>query len=169
MPLSPAVDTAGFLAHDPNLLNATSKALYKSNYTSYDHGILEYPKTMYVSDFPTRNSSSSQRIHKFSQDLPVCLNTMVTVMSLENAWKATAPAVYATQTLSEFLNLTYTVLITKVQARLLRSPFYRGYTAVHNGRLPFVDPVPLMRWACGDAQPDSYYPDGVHNKTVFTD
>ncbi|KAE9579817.1 Amidase 1 [Colletotrichum fructicola] len=62
MPPSPTMDTAGFLARDPSLMDAKSKALYKSNYTSYDDGSLEYPKTLYVLDFPTTTSASSQRI-----------------------------------------------------------------------------------------------------------
>ncbi|KAF5486430.1 hypothetical protein CGCF413_v014188 [Colletotrichum fructicola] len=84
-------------------------------------------------------------------------------MSLKNALEATAPAV-STQPLSEFLNLTYTVLITMHQTRLLRDPLYRDYAPVHDGRLPFVDPVPPMRWACGDTQPDSYHTAAIHNK-----
>lgn len=42
-------------------------------------------------------------------------------------------------------------------------------TAVHDGRLPFVDPVPLLRWAWGDAQPDSSYAEAVESKTAFAD
>ncbi|KAF4823341.1 hypothetical protein CGCSCA5_v001902 [Colletotrichum siamense] len=142
------MDTAGFLARDPSLMDAKSKALYKNNYTSYDDGSLEYPKTLYVLDFPTTTSASSQRILKFSQDLALaaCLNTVVTAMSLKNALEATTPA-----------------------TRLFRDPFYRDCAAVHDGRLPFVDHVPPIRWACGDAQPDSYYNDAVHNKTVLTE
>ncbi|KAF4844125.1 hypothetical protein CGCSCA4_v007479 [Colletotrichum siamense] len=122
------MDTAGFLARDPSLMDAKSKELYKSNYTSYDDGSLEYPKTLYVLDFPTTTSASSQRILKFSQDLALaaCLHTMVTTMSLKNALEATAPAV-STQPLSEFLSLTYTFVITKHQTRFLRDPLYRDY------------------------------------------
>ena len=39
----------------------------------------------------------------------------------------------------------------------------------HDGRLPFVDPVPLTRWAWGDDQPESVLDDAVTNKTLFMD
>jgi hypothetical protein len=29
------------------------------------------------------------------------------------------------------------------------------YAAVHDGRIPFVDPAPLVRWAFGDSYPAS--------------
>ncbi|KAI1442733.1 glutamyl-tRNA amidotransferase [Annulohypoxylon stygium] len=169
MPLSPAMDTAGFLARDPYLLDIASKAMYEDNYTSYADEKFEYPKKLYVLDFPTTNDSSAQVIHKFSRDLASFLNTTIMPLSLNDAWTATAPNGYNAQSIFEFLNLTYTVLITKDQTKLLRDPFYRDYAAAHDGRLPSVDPVPLMRWAWADAQPDSRYAEAVHSKTVFAD
>ncbi|KAI1092929.1 glutamyl-tRNA amidotransferase [Rostrohypoxylon terebratum] len=169
MPLSPTLDTAGFLARDPCLLDLASKAMYKDNYTSYADEKLEYPRKIYVLDFPATNDSSAQIIRKFSRDLASFLNTTVTPLSLSDAWTAIAPDEYNTQTIFEFLNLTYAVLIAKDQTRLLRDPFYRDYAAVHDGRLPFVDPVPLTRWAWGDAQPDSIYTEAVVSKNAFAD
>jgi hypothetical protein len=48
MPLSPALDTAGFLTRDPALWDAANAALYQSNYTSYVGGTVNYPKTIYT-------------------------------------------------------------------------------------------------------------------------
>lgn len=39
--------------------------------------------------------------------------------------------------------------------------------AAHDGRLPFVDPAPLARWAFGDGFPDSALDDAIANKTLF--
>lgn len=54
-----------------------------------------------------------------------------------------------------------------------RAPCFRGLAdaaaAVHDGRRPFVDPVPLARWAWADAQPPSTLADAVRNKTLFMD
>jgi hypothetical protein len=41
--------------------------------------------------------------------------------------------------------------------------------AVHDGRTPFVDPSPLIRWAYGDSLPASALDDAVRNKTLFMD
>ncbi|KAI1386431.1 glutamyl-tRNA amidotransferase [Hypoxylon trugodes] len=169
MPLSPAMDTSGFLARDPYLLDVASKALYKDNYTSYADRGFQYPKKIYVLDFPTTNTSSAQLIHTFSRNLASYLNTSITPLSLDDAWQASAPDEYNTRNISEFLNLTYSTLITKDQTRLLRDPFYKDYASVHDGRLPFIDPVPLMRWAWGDALPGGAYEEAVNNKAVFSD
>lgn len=41
--------------------------------------------------------------------------------------------------------------------------------AVHDNRLPAVDPAPLTRWAFGDSQPDDALASAIANKTVFMD
>ena len=46
--------------------------------------------------------------------------------------------------LSILLNRTYPTLISKEQTKNVRDPFYADYAAVHDGRLPFVDPVPRV-------------------------
>lgn len=65
------------------------------------------------------------------------------------------------------LNITYPILISKEQTKLVRKPFYADYAAVHDGRIPFVDPAPLVRWAFGDSYPASALTDAVNNKTLF--
>ncbi|KAL8865451.1 MAG: hypothetical protein Q9198_009316, partial [Flavoplaca austrocitrina] len=55
------------------------------------------------------------------------------------------------------------------QTRLVRDPFYAAYAAVHDGRLPFIDPVPLIRWAYGDTLPESALTEAQNNKTIFKD
>lgn len=127
MPLSPSMDTCGLLARDPYLLDLASKALYNDNYTSYADQQVQYPHKLYVLDFPTTNDSAAQVVHKFSRDLASYLNTTATPISLSDEWTATGPEKYNTQTIFEFLNLTYTVLITKDQTELLRDPFYKDY------------------------------------------
>ncbi|KAK3062019.1 hypothetical protein LTS18_004977 [Coniosporium uncinatum] len=66
------------------------------------------------------------------------------------------------------LNLTYSILITQEQTRLVRDPFYADYAAAHDGRLPSVDPVPLARWAWGDNS-STTVAEAVANKTTFMD
>lgn len=40
-------------------------------------------------------------------------------------------------------------------------------TAVHDGRVPFVDPAPLARWGWAASQPSDALEQAITNKTVF--
>jgi hypothetical protein len=64
------------------------------------------------------------------------------------------------------MNLTYAILITKQQIELVRKPFYADYAAKHDGRRPFVNPVPLARWGWGANQTNTVA-EAVGNKTTF--
>ena len=41
------------------------------------------------------------------------------------------------------------------------------HSAKYDGALPFVDPVPLARWAFADMYPDSVRDEAFNNKTIF--
>ena len=58
------------------------------------------------------------------------------------------------------------MLIAKEQIRLVRDPFYADYAAAHDGRRPFIDPAPLIRWSFGDNSSETIE-DAVANKTEF--
>lgn len=66
------------------------------------------------------------------------------------------------------MNLTYALLITKQQTKLVREPFYADYAAKYDGRRPFVNPVPLARWGWGDNQTIPVE-EAIANKTTFMD
>ncbi|KAJ3545675.1 hypothetical protein NM208_g2398 [Fusarium decemcellulare] len=186
MPLSPAMDTCGLLARHPHVLDSASAALYRDNYTSYQNSKVEYPTKLYILDFPSDTDPKSQMLQKFSTDLAAYLNTTVTHLDLNEAWATTGPVDFRGQDFYEILNLTYTTLITKDQTKLLRDPFYSDYMgmylknvtkylgltlalAANDGRIPFVDPVPLARWAWGDTQPDTALAEAHFNKSLFGD
>ncbi|KAJ6445283.1 hypothetical protein O9K51_00042 [Purpureocillium lavendulum] len=166
MPLSKRLDTVGFLARDPNIWDAANAALYGDNYTSFKTNP-SYPKAVYLLAFSGKNSTRASMQRKFVADLAGFLGATVQAIDLEERWKATAPGNTSTQTLSQLLNTTYAALTTKEQTKLVRDPFYKDYAAAHGGRRPFVDPVPLARWAWGDSQPESVLADAAHNKTLF--
>ncbi|KAJ5232560.1 centractin- actin- protein of the dynactin complex [Penicillium chermesinum] len=167
MPLSPRLDTAGFLTRDPKLWDTANAALYASNYTSFADKSPKYPQKLYLLDFPTTNDSTARMRRKFASDLASFLNTTTSTLELEKEWAASGPASLRAHNISEVLNLTYTTLITKQQTKLLRDPFYEDYSAVHDGRRPFIDPIPLTRWGWADTQPDSILDDAIANKTRF--
>jgi hypothetical protein len=107
-------------------------------------------------------------LNKFLTSLTALTGATVQPVVLATDWAANPPAdAPPGVALGSYLNLTYPILISKQQIELVRDPFYSDYAAVHDGRLPFVDPVPLARWAFGDSYPASALTDGLNNKTVF--
>ncbi|EEY16547.1 glutamyl-tRNA(Gln) amidotransferase [Verticillium alfalfae VaMs.102] len=142
MPLSPTLDTPGFLVRDPEIWDAASKAMYQGNYTSLAIG---------------------------KAQLASHVGGKLTALDLNAAWSSSAPAGAKGASLSDLLSATYATLITKEQIALVREPFYADYAAAHGGRRPFVNPVPLSRWGWGDSVPDSWHADALANKTLFMD
>ncbi|KAF6821087.1 glutamyl-tRNA amidotransferase [Colletotrichum sojae] len=172
MPLSPTLDTPGFLVRDPVVWDAVNKALYRDNYTSFDEGTkVAYPKTLYTLGFPAggQDFPAGDMLNKFVQDLAGFLGTEATEFNLTEAWATSGPEGVRDMSLTDVLGKTYATLITKEQTALVRDPFYADYAAAYNGRRPFVNPVPLSRWAWGDAQPANALEDAKANKTLFMD
>jgi hypothetical protein len=71
-------------------------------------------------------------------------------------------------TLSDLLALTYPTLIAKQQYNLFGKPFIVEYGAAHDGRFPFLDPNPLVRWTWGQTNSTTLN-EGIFNKTTFMD
>ena len=62
------------------------------------------------------------------------------------------------------------MLVSVDQYRSLSLPFYADYAAKHDGRRPFVNPGPLLRWAWGQNNGgDAAYGEALKNKTIFKD
>ncbi|KAM0229032.1 hypothetical protein ACHAPO_010311 [Fusarium lateritium] len=169
MPLSPTMDTAGFLARDPYIWGAAQAAMYGVNYTTYTEKKMTYPKTIYALNFPANNTPNGAILHRFANDLADYLDTHVTEYDIDKHWNHTGPKAVRDLPLTDFLNLTYSALITKEQISLLKKPFFKDYAAAHDGRTPYIDPSPRVRWAWGESQPDSILDDAKKNKTLFMD
>lgn len=147
MPLAPELDTAGLLARDPVLWSEASQALYGSN-LSITH---QFPNNILTHDFPTNATSDGDQILlEFLQSLTAFLHAKVSPIDVALAWSK-AENLNTTQDLEQYLNLTYPIIISQQQARLVRDGFYEDYAAVHDGRRPFVDPAPMARWAFADS------------------
>ncbi|KAI4198696.1 MAG: hypothetical protein LQ346_002716 [Caloplaca aetnensis] len=165
MPLAPELDTAGFLCRDPIIWKAAGIALY-ADLPFYS----DYPTTIQTINFPTSITTEASNITlSFLSKLQTFLNAKsTTALNLTTSWAASRPT-SAPASLASFLNITYPVIISKQQTRLVRDPFFAAYAAVHDGRKPFVDPAPLVRWAYGDSQPESALAEALKNKTIFMD
>ena len=161
MPLSPTFDTAGFLTRDPRLWGTAQEVLY-GGLPSYS----AYPSQILTFDFPTNASSVGNGIILgFLETLQSFLSANISTFNVTTAWAATRPA-DVTASLTDLVNLTYAITVSKQQAQLVRDPFYADYGAIHDGRLPFVDPSPLTRWTWGDTYPDSSLDEALYNKTL---
>lgn len=128
MPLSPTLDTPGFLVRDPKLWDAAQAALYGKNYTSFADKKPKYPKKILTVGFPTSTTSpASKMLVDFANALAKFVNGNVTALDLNTVWASTKPAEAGNITLSQLLNTTYATLITKEQTPLVRDPFYKDY------------------------------------------
>ncbi|SCV58335.1 related to D-mandelate dehydrogenase [Fusarium fujikuroi] len=169
LPLSPKMDTAGFLTRDPEIWGAAQAAMYKKNYTVFSKERVKYPRTVYTAGFPANDTAEGAILHQFANDLADFLATNVTEYNISQHWASTAPKSVGNTPLTELLNVTYAALITKQQISLVKEPFFRDYAAAHDDRTPYIDPAPSARWAWGESQPDSILDDAVRNKTIFMD
>ncbi|KAL0932100.1 glutamyl-tRNA amidotransferase [Colletotrichum truncatum] len=169
MPLSPTLDTPGFLTRDPYVWDVANKVLYGDNYTSFVGNEVKYPKTVYTLGFPTDDSPAARLLNVFADEVAKFLQTNLTEFNLTESWASTGPEEARKASLADLLGKTYATLISKEQTTLVRDPFYADYAAAHDGRRPFVNPVPLARWAWGDAQPATALDEARANKTIFMD
>ncbi len=129
MPLSPVLDTAGFLLRDPFLWDVAQAVLYSSNYTSLVTARPNYPKTIYTISFPAANLTNGfgPILNGFANALAKFVGGSLTPLVLEREWAASKPASAGPSTLAQLLNLTYATLISKQQTALVRKPFYADY------------------------------------------
>jgi hypothetical protein len=168
MPLSPVLDTAGFLARDPILWHAAAKVLYGTNITSSNFN--SFPKKIITSGFPATASTEAETVLlDFLAKLEGFLgSTNTTALNYTSLWASSPPAAAKDNSINDYLNVVYPVLISQQQYNLLTLPFYADYAAAHNGARPFIDPSPLIRWTWGQTNVSaSATEQAIQNKTVF--
>ncbi|WPB04145.1 uncharacterized protein RHO25_008789 [Cercospora beticola] len=163
MPLAPELDTAGLLTTDPILWTEAAQALYLSNIT-ISHS---YPKQIKAYGFPQNvTSSGDDLLLDFLNKVSGFLGADVAEYNIEAPWNVTSDL---DTTLSDLTYLTYGTLIAKRQASLIRDPFFADYAAAHDGRRPFIDPAPLVRWTWGDSLLETAVEEANANRTLFAD
>ncbi|KAI5207761.1 amidase signature enzyme [Aureobasidium subglaciale] len=162
MPMAPQLDTPGFLTRHPDIWIAASKVLYGENITMSHR----YPSKIQTINWPTSNDSVADGLLlNFLDKVTTLLNASTTTLNLTEQWAQTHP-MNVTSSVLDLMNLTYAVLIGQ-QTTSLRDPFYAAYSAANAGRVPFINPVPMTRWAWADSLPKSYLPTAIQNKTIF--
>ncbi|CEJ61802.1 hypothetical protein PMG11_10320 [Penicillium brasilianum] len=168
MPLSPLLDTAGFLTRDVKLWRAASEVMYKNaGLKSYT----KYPKSIKTIDFPTSaDTAADALVLDFVDKLAAYLGgANVSTFDHDELWETTKPSTVSEDaTLKSLLNITYPILISKQQYSLVAAPLYEKYEAANGGRRPFIDPVPLSRWGFGLEYPESQLDVEILHKDIFS-
>ncbi|KAF2764512.1 glutamyl-tRNA amidotransferase [Teratosphaeria nubilosa] len=165
MPLAPELDAGGFLTRDPVLWVEAAKALYGENLT-ISH---KYPRQIKTYQFPTDPTDPGDKLLiDFVSKVSAFLNASVVDYDISADWDANRPK-GSDSSVEDLLNMTYPILISKEQVRLVRDPFYSDYAAKHDGRRPFVAPSSLIRWEFGDAYPSTEVNVARANRTLFAD
>lgn len=167
MPLAPALDTAGFICRDIALWKTAASVLYANLTTGWP----SFPTTIYTSGFPTNITTESDGVLlNFLDKLQTLLGANVSALDLDAAWSSSAPAAAGSANISTYLGAVYPTLIAQNQYELVAKPFFADYAAVHNGRMPFVDPSPLIRWTWGQTNISADAAvTALVNKNVFKD
>ena len=135
---------------DPTIWAAAAKVLYETNIT-FPSG---HAKKLQTIGFPTPGevasdpvvAESNAVILNFLSQLEEYLSVKATALNYTALWDQTKPDPDL-PSLDIFLNRTYPTLISKEETKNVRNPFYADYAALHDGRKPAVDPVPLVGWS----------------------
>jgi hypothetical protein len=130
MPLSPKMDTAGFLTRDPEIWGAAQAAMYKKNYTNFSKDSVKYPRTVYTAGLPANDTPEGVILHQFANDLADFLETNLTEYNISEQWDSKGPEYVRNTPLTELLNVTYAALITKQQIALVKEPFFKDYAGM---------------------------------------
>ena len=115
------------------------------------HFFPDFPPVLRTINFPVPGQEAADGtvaeanaiILTFLARIEAFLGVKSTPLNYTSLWDQVKPDP-ALPPLSILLNRTYPTLITKEQTKNERDPFYADYAAVHDGRLPFVDPVPRV-------------------------
>lgn len=167
MPLSPLLDTAGFITLSPTIWRTAAKVLYSTNLTTFT----SFPRQIFTTSFPTEATTEADSILlTFLSQLEDFLNTTAEPLDYQGMWLESPQAAALNNiSLSNLLDITYPALIAKQQFTLVRDPFFADYALQNNNRTPFIDPQPMVRWAFGQSPESSTLDLAIANKTVFMD
>jgi hypothetical protein len=169
MPLSPPLDTAGLITLDPILWYTAAQVLYETNITTSN--FKSFPKNIITSGFPEAATTEADGILlDFLLKLTSFLKATSSALNYNTLWESTIPAAAGNTSIADYLDIVYPVLISQDQFNEVALPFYAAYGAANEGRRPFIDPVPLIRWGFGQNNVSSNATDiALEAKAVFTD
>ena len=162
IPLQPTQDTAGFFTRDAVAGASFTRGWYGSrfgNYTSLpkvgparlvsiDSQTLIFPNSSWT--FPSTYAGTSQ-FNAFRTALTNYINpTTIDTRDFDGFWNSTGNfAKYGNETTSTYFARVYGSLIGYYQWNNFAVPWIQDYENEYSGRVPFIDPSPLVRWDYG--------------------
>ncbi|KAJ6135423.1 hypothetical protein N7512_000583 [Penicillium capsulatum] len=164
LPLCSDIDTAGVFARNAATSSRVMHAWYR-NFTDYR----EYPGRIFypASSFPNTSTKAGEMLEQFVVKVERFLDAKRESVDISELWKKTHPS-NAPDNVTDLLNTTYAILTSVGQYRSLTLPFYDDYAVKHDGRRPFINPGPLVRWTWGQNNGgNKAYDTALHNRTVF--
>lgn len=111
----------------------------------------QFPPKLQTINFPVPGSTASDSTEAeanaillaFLAKIEAFLGLRASPLNYTARWDQSKPEP-TLPPLSVLLNRTYPTLISKEQTKNVRDPFFADYAAVHDNRIPFVDPVPRV-------------------------
>ncbi|OCH86083.1 amidase signature enzyme [Obba rivulosa] len=171
MPLSPEMDTGGVFAKNAKDWAAVGHFWYQNltSFSKFPKKII-FPVDVFGRSFltnPPNNGTPDATLNAFIDQLEGFLGTTRTEINVTDLFLHTRPENASAPTLREMLNITYPALISLDQVALVADPFIAAYQATHSGRMPFINPAPLVRWDFGRALPPGQKDKELANKATF--
>ncbi|ODM23164.1 hypothetical protein SI65_00753 [Aspergillus cristatus] len=168
IPLCSGLDTAGVFARSAHTWAHVAHAWYQD----FDGGYYSYPKKLLYpsSSFTTEainNTDASAVIEEFVLMLEAFLGAQRTHVDVNAAWNSSRPSHAPNTTLQDMLHYTYGTLISVYQWLHLGVPFFRDYAPKHDGRTPYINPNPLLRWEIGSEAQQEGWNKAWQNNTIF--
>lgn len=165
MALCSPLDVAGFFARNATLLETFGKAWYEQQSTGYS----KFPtKILYSTELFAQPSPVRQLVETFANKLVEFLGAAeTTVFDISSAFSSSNITNIDIET---YYNETYTALISHYQYYNLGIHFINDFRAKYDGRNPFINPVPSVRWQYGSLNvTNASYEDHLFRKQQFSD
>ncbi|KAL2835669.1 amidase signature domain-containing protein [Aspergillus pseudoustus] len=169
LPLCSGLDTAGVFARSAETWARVVNVWYqdfRADYPSYP-GKIFYPSASFGED-AVASAEARSVLEGFVSKVEKFLGANRTHVDLDAAWNATKPA-GTPSTLQDMLHYTYGTLVSVYQWLHLGVPFFQDYAAKFDGRTPYINPGPLLRWNIGRERGQEGWDEAWANKTVFKD
>jgi hypothetical protein len=146
MPLCAPLDTAGFFARDPTLFQTFAKTWYGDRFIWYS----KFPKTiLYSAQFSDLSPTTTKFFGSFFNKLSKFLGSNGT--TLFNVSSAFTTSNITNTSLDDYYYETYIAFVSHYQYYSLGIGFINDYKAAYEGRTPFIDPIPRVRWQYGSS------------------
>ncbi|KAF5344802.1 hypothetical protein D9758_014416 [Tetrapyrgos nigripes] len=162
LPLSPILDTAGYLTRSPKLFSSFGKAWYGESFQSYP----AFPKKLLVSDdFLSVTDAANAVYRPWIEKLRSFLGGETAGnYSIEGHWNASS-GIQAE--LGVYLNETYATLVAYYQWTNVGKPLFEDYAAQNGGRSPHINPQVRYRWRYGESKGADGYAAELEKRETF--